>query len=80
MTKKQKQEIAKFVIMGKELRPQASEVELIAHFASQEKCKVSINDMVDIFGLVRQMQKTTKLKKTTRKVGNQTYTFVEIDD
>jgi len=80
MTKKQKQEIAEFVLMGKELNPQAREVELIMHFVAQENYKCAFNDMVDIFGLVREMQKTTKLKKTTRKVGNQTYTFVEIDD
>lgn len=78
MTQKQKKEIAEFVLMGKELQPQATEMELILHFVAQSNYRTTMNDMIDIFGLIRELQSTIRLKKTERVVNGQTYVYVEI--
>ena len=83
MTKNQRMEIAKQVIMGKALKPEASRAELMLHFIGKEvqenKLRCNVNDLIAITGLVMELEKTAKVKVTTKEIGGKIATFAEIE-
>ena len=79
MTIKQRKEIATFVLMGKFLDEKANDMQLMLHFIQKEQYKCSINDLVEIGSLMRELSKTLKFKKVERQIGDSIAVFVEID-
>jgi hypothetical protein len=80
MTIKQRKDIATWVLMGKFLDNEANDMQLMLHFIQKEQYKCSINDLVEIGALMRELSKTLKFKRVERQIGDSVAVFVEIDE